>query len=137
MKKVAPLARKWSRSTLLVGHSLGGVLALRLLEDVVRTPVRATVLVASPYASAFKVEPLMHFFDKPIDWPLVRERAGEIIVVHAKDDPLVPYDHALRYREALGAKIVTVRKGGHLTAKTCDPLLKTIGRYLPDAGAHR
>lgn len=126
MKAVLPLAKTLTKTSVIIGHSLGGVLALRLLEKRLAKPIAATILVGSPYASTIKVDPLIRFFEKPVDWWTVTGAAKKFIVLHAKDDPLVPFDHAIRYQESLGADLMLYKKGGHFVQKTASPVLRVI-----------
>ena len=130
LKFMTPFASKWTPRTLLVAHSIGGVLGLRLLERRTKVRLRAAIIVSSPFASTINVKPYVRFFERPIDWWAVRERAEEFTVMHAKDDPLVPYDHVLRYEEALGAKRFLLPNGGHFTGKKFPLLKKTVLEYL-------
>lgn len=130
LKSVAPLAKTWDRRTVVIGHSIGGVVALRALEKIATQRIHGLILVGSPFASTLSVRRYTHFFDEPIDWWTVRNHAHSSAVIHAKDDPLVPYDHALRYQEALGATLTLRKKGGHFTEKKCEPLLRTLKKTL-------
>ncbi|HTK04835.1 MAG TPA: alpha/beta fold hydrolase [Candidatus Eisenbacteria bacterium] len=130
MDAVAPLAKTWTPDTLLVAHSLGTAFSIRLLETKVAVRLRAVVLVSPLFASTINVKPLVKFFARPIDWMAVRDHAREFTVIHAQDDPLVPFDHSLRYAEALGAKAVVRQTGGHFTQKKFPLLMRTIKPYL-------
>ena len=37
----------------------------------------------------------------------------KLMIIHAKDDDVVPYDAAKRFAEEVGAQFVSLRKGGH------------------------
>lgn len=124
------LAARWTPQTVLVAHSLGGAFSLRMLERHAKTKLRAVILVAPLFASPFPAKQVLGFFDKPIDWWTVRERAEEFRILQAKDDPLVPFDHALRYQEALGADLTMFPKGGHFTGKKFPFLLSAVKKYL-------
>jgi len=130
MDAVAPLTKTWTPDTLLVAHSLGAAFSIRLLEKKVKVRLRAAILVSPLFASFINVKPLTKFFGHPIDWISVREHAREFTVIHAKDDPLVPFDHSLRYAEALGSKHVARATGGHFTGKKFPLLMRTIKPYL-------
>ncbi len=130
MGALAPIARTWSPTTLVVAHSLGGAFAVRLLETEVKKRIAGVVLVSPLFTSTIPVEPLVRFFSRPIDWPRIGAMSGGFSVLQATDDPLVPADHAFRYAEALGAELTLIKKGGHLTKKTCPPLLKIIDGLL-------
>lgn len=130
MKAMAPIAAKWTPQTLVIAHSLGGAFAIRLLQFKAKVRVRAVILVSPLFAATINVKPLVSFFGRTIDWWAVRDRAREFVVLQAKDDPLVPYDHSFRYEEALGAERHLLNKGGHFTAKKFPFLLKTVERFL-------
>jgi len=130
LKTVKPLAAKWDEQTLIVAHSLGGVIALRALEKYAQRRVAGVLLISSPFTSLINVKQLVEFFEKPIDWPKVRAMSATFAVLHAKDDPLVPHDHGIRYAEALGADLRILPKGGHLNGKKIPLLLAAIKRHL-------
>lgn len=130
MAAAAPAVRLWTRSTLVVAHSFGGALAVRLLEKEAEHKVAAVVLVAPLFTSTINIEPLVRVFARQIDWRRVRDFGRRFHILQAKDDPLVPYDHAFRYAEALGGELTLLKKGGHFTGKTCPPLMKIIKPLL-------
>ena len=120
------LARNWDKGSLVIGHSVGGAFALRMIEREAKKPIAGLVLVSAPFTATFNVKPYVRFFAQPMDWPHVRGLTRKVSVIHAKDDPLVPYDHAVRYGEALGADVALTAKGGHFVGKTCPPLLRAL-----------
>ena len=130
MKLGSAFAAHWTPRTLVIGHSLGGPFSMRLLQHAAKGKVGGVILISPLYAATLSVKPLLEFFEKPIDWELLRERGGRITVIHAKNDPLVPFDHGLRYAECLGAKMHLFTKGGHLRDKRFPFLLKTVESYL-------
>jgi len=130
LKTVAKEAAGWSDRTVIVAHSLGGVLALRALEILVKRPVRAVITVGTPFAATMSVQTLIDFFGGPVDWSKVRRRAGKFVTIQSKNDPLVPYDHAFRYHEMLGSKVVLTEKDGHFIGKTGPVIAKELARLL-------
>jgi predicted alpha/beta hydrolase family esterase len=130
METFAPIAGRWTPQTVVIAHSLGGALALRLLEFAAQKKVRAVILVSPLFASLMNVRELLEFFDCSIDWKKLRKSSREFVVIQAKDDPLVPFDHALRHQEFLNADLHLLNKGGHFTAKKFPLLLKSVKKYL-------
>jgi uncharacterized protein len=130
-KAVKAGAEKWSPSTVVIGHSIGGVLALRALELCAEKPIRAMITVGSPFTATVSVQAYIDFFDRPIDWDKLRRSAGKFVTIHSKNDPLVPYDHAYRYKEALGSKLVMTEKDGHFIGKSADAVVQELARFLP------
>ena len=67
--------------TVLVGHICGGILALRLLEQL-EEPIAATVLVAPPIREIgiVKFDELNStFLDEPFDYGSIKANAGETV----------------------------------------------------------
>jgi hypothetical protein len=122
----APLVRRWDAQSLVIAHSVGGAFALRLMQSELKTPIGGLLLVSSPFTATLNVKPYVRFFAQPLDWKKIRGLVKNVGIIHAMNDPLVPYDHAVRYGEALGAKPIIIPKGGHFTEKKCLPLMRTL-----------
>lgn len=107
--------------TVLVGHSIGGVNVLRLLEEHDTTaagPFAAAVLVS---AASHEVgyEQLAGFFEGPFDWEQIRAAANRFGVLAAIDDPVNipdPIEHVGELVRGLAATAVVLPTGGHLGA---------------------
>ena len=116
MKIVQTMAKKWDRNTVIIGHSLGGVLAIRALEKS-GVKVKALITVAAPFSSTVAVRQVIAFFNQKINWSALRRQAKRFVTIHSKNDPLVPYDHAYRYQEVLGSKLVFAPQKNHFIGK--------------------
>jgi hypothetical protein len=123
-------AATWGPDTVIVGHSLGGVLALRLIEHVCPRPIRGVVLVSSPFSSIARFDWLVTFFDEPIDWAKLRSMASSFTVLNARNDIVVPFDHSLRYSEQLGARLVLEEKGSHFVGRKAPVVLAEAERMM-------
>jgi len=130
IKAVRAQARTWGEETAIVGHSAGGILTLRLVEHEVAQRIGPVFIVSSPYAATLNVKQYVSFFRETIDWGLLRRKAVSYSVLHAKDDPLVPYDHAMRYAESLGGTFTLLSNGGHLIGKKLPRLAKMLTDVL-------
>jgi predicted alpha/beta hydrolase family esterase len=117
--------------TVLIGHSCGGVLALRLLEQL-EEPIAATVLVAPPIREIgiAKFDELNStFLDGPFDYAKIKANAGEIVYLMADNDPYVPQDQLRELASSLGVVPNVIEDGGHLNAAsgyTTFPALLTL-----------
>lgn len=98
---------------LLVGHSLGGSVLLKLLcEEQLDQPIAGLFLVASPYwgAEDWKVDEYMLQEDFALQLPPVLPT----FFYHSHDDKVVPFEHLARYAQHLPqATIREVNGGGH------------------------
>lgn len=112
--------------TILIGHSLGGSVLLKLLSEQA-PPLRARGLfvVAAP-------------FWRDQDWDVsqfvlrddVARHLPEELPIHfyqSEDDDVVPVKHLARYAEALPqARITRVARGGHVFAEGLPELVRDI-----------
>ena len=117
-KAFAEQVGELSSDMILVGHSMGCGMILRLLEDAA-VSVRASFLVAgwTGILNNPQFDPLIEsFFTADFDWAAVRRGAGRTIMYHGDNDPYVP----LRLGEELALKLQAgfsvIPGGGHLNA---------------------
>ncbi|MEV6337622.1 alpha/beta fold hydrolase [Nocardia vinacea] len=105
--------------TVLVGHSIGGVNVLRMLEqhDVAAAGQFAGVLLVSTAAHEVGYDILAEFFAEPFDWARIRGAAREFRVLAAADDPVNvpdPVEHVGLLVRGLAATAVLTATGSHL-----------------------
>ncbi|MFC9997795.1 RBBP9/YdeN family alpha/beta hydrolase [Nocardia sp. NPDC127526] len=123
----APQPEPWLRAvtaeisdpadTVLVGHSLGGVNLLRLLERHEGAPFAGVVLVAS-MAHEVGYDQLAGFFEGGFDWERIRKAAEQFRVLVAIDDPVLtpdPLEHVRLFAANLEAKAVVTPDGIHFS----------------------
>ncbi|MVU76388.1 alpha/beta fold hydrolase [Nocardia sp. ET3-3] len=106
--------------TVLVGHSIGAVNVLRLLES--HDPeagVFAGAVLVSASAHEVGYDLLASFFEGGFDWPRIRAAAKGFRVLQAIDDPVNapdPLEHVGILVRELGAVATVLPAGGHLGA---------------------
>lgn len=106
-------------NTILIGHSLGGIFTLRVLEKLDH-PVKAAVLVGTPIG----VRPILNYdrdesfsgFD--FDWEKIRKNAGKFYVYQSDNDPYVGLENGKKLAENLGVGLTFVSGAGHFNKKT-------------------
>ena len=110
---------------ILLGHSLGGFIILQYLEaiEMTETP-RAVILVAAPWKVS-RPE-LRRLFIADLDADVLMWKAREFVVVHSKDDELVPFEHGQRLPETLKARLVETTGNGHFMAEQYPVLVDII-----------
>jgi hypothetical protein len=114
----AAIDTKNAADTVLVGHSLGGVNTLRLLQrhDVERKGAFAGVVLVATMAHSVGYDALAGFFEPPFDWTKIRASAGQFRILAAADDPVLapdPMGHVKKFVDELGATTVLKATGGH------------------------
>ncbi|WP_051021447.1 RBBP9/YdeN family alpha/beta hydrolase [Nocardia araoensis] len=108
-----------ARDTVVIGHSLGGVNVLRMLEqhDPDAHGRFAGAVLVSTAAHEVGYAELAEFFEQPFDWDRIRNAANEFRVLSAIDDPVNipdPVEHVGLLVRNLGATAVVLPGGRHL-----------------------
>lgn len=113
------------KDDILVGHSLGAFIVLQYLEAVEMTETpRAVVLIAAPWH--VQKSELQRLFVADLDADVLMWKAREFVVVHSKDDELVPFEHGEKMAKALKAKLIAPEDCGHFMKEEYPILLETI-----------
>ncbi len=114
-----------TENDIIVGHSLGGAAALRMLEAAeARTTPHAMVMIATPWMIAD--EKFRGFFFSELDFEVLMWRAAKFVVIHAQNDPIIPVEHGKRYAATLHAALVTPETGEHFQGTEYPVLLEEI-----------
>ncbi|MFH1089521.1 MAG: alpha/beta fold hydrolase [Candidatus Uhrbacteria bacterium] len=100
---------------ILLGHSLGALLMLQYLQaaEMFETP-RAVILVAAPWKVS-RPE-LRQLFVDELDADVIMWKAREFVVVHSKDDKMVPLEHGKKLAEVLRARFIEREADDHFMA---------------------
>lgn len=110
---------------ILLGHSLGAFIILQYLEAVEMTETpRAVIMVAAPWKVS-KPE-LRQLFLVDLDADVLMWKAREFVVIHSKDDELVPVDHGKKLAAAFKARYIETEKDDHFMGEQYPILLQTI-----------
>lgn len=123
--------------TVLVGHSLGGVNLLRLLQRHEGEPFAGVVLVAA-MAHEVGYDLLALFFEGGFDWERIRNAAKQFRVLVAIDDPVLtpnPLEHVQLFATHLGATSVVTPDGIHFSRlqnrRELDEAVTLVTELLP------
>ncbi len=115
---------------ILVGWSLGGMfLAKYLLEKGTPFTIEQLFLLAAPCGS-FEDDTgndCGSFQFDEAKLPILAKRVKSVKILHSKDDFVVPYEHALKYKEMLSdAELVTFEDKNHFLVEELPELLDLI-----------
>src|SRR3989344_970231 len=95
----------FNKDTVIVGHSLGSVVALKIIEQL-KVPVRKTIIVAGFTENKFIDEPFeVHTFDWKFNVKKIRQNAGKVCTLRDTIDDVVPQFQAENIKKLIGGKI--------------------------------
>ena len=120
---------EFNENTVLLGHSLGSVVALKVLERL-KTPIKKLVLAAGFAEPGF----LDHerVFEPQIktdgfDFRLIKKNAGDIVLLRAKNDTAVPQERSEFIKSKIGGRIVDFQANDdHITGDIEPEVLKAL-----------
>lgn len=125
-----------NEETIFIGHSLGGMFLLKVLERLEK-PVSAAFFVSAPIG----VKPIKYydsdyaFTHFKFDWASIINKAGRFTVYHSDNDPYVSLGNGEELAKKLGVALTFIPKAGHLNAESgwvkFDKLYQDIDEMLP------
>lgn len=106
-----------NRNTVLIGHSLGGIFTLRLLEQL-SAPVRAVYLVGTPVGvgEIKNAETDKLFLNGGFNWKAIKNNSAHFSVYHSDNDPYVSLDNGSTLANHLGVNLNFRAGAGHFNA---------------------
>lgn len=116
LNTLSPHLEMLDGESVLVGHSIGAVFLLSILEKL-NTPIKTAI-----FASGFlhdlgnndfdKIN--RSFYEKDFNWQRIKQNSQEIFIFHGDNDPHVPLSEAENLAEKLDTKVEVIKNGGHL-----------------------
>ena len=130
-----PWMNKISSETILIGHSLGGIFTLKLLE-ILKQPVKLAVLVGTPigvgWIKNFEQDKSFAGFD--FDWEKIKSNSKKFIIYHSDNDPYVSLENGQELAKHLSVNLTFIPNAGHFNAKAgytkFEDLLNKLKKYL-------
>lgn len=108
-----------NENTIFIGHSLGGLFLLRLLEQLPHK-VKAAYFVGAPIG----IRPLLNYdrdsaFSGGFDfkWDELKKKADTFAVFHSDNDPYVCLENGKELANHLGIKLSFIPNAGHFNAQ--------------------
>lgn len=124
-----------NEDTILIGHSLGGIFTLRVLEKLTH-PVKAAFFVGTPIG----VRPILNY-DRDsafsgffFDWGKIKKKAKNFVVFQSDNDPYVGLKNGVELAKHLSVELSFVENAGHFNKKAgylkFNELLTKLEKYL-------
>lgn len=113
----------------LIGWSQGGVfLAKYLSENVTPFSINNLFLLAAPYDYfEIKGEDGGDFYPNISNLASIEQKVGHIVILSSEDDPVVPYEHSVKYSGALPkAELMTFKDKNHFLIEEFPELIEKI-----------
>jgi predicted alpha/beta hydrolase family esterase len=121
--------------TILLGHSVGCMAAMRALDEAAARPVHALVCVAGWWTVDQPWPSIRPWIDAPLDTARVRANAPRVRLIVSDNDPFTS-DHratAARFERELGATTTVVPGGLHFNRPEEPPVLEAISALVAAA----
>ncbi len=105
--------------TILVGHSLGGLFLLRVLEKL-EQPVYAAFFVSAPVG----VKPILYFSSDEkfsgfkFNWEKIKKGAKQFRVYHSDNDPYICLGNGQELAKQLGVDLKFIPNAGHFNTES-------------------
>lgn len=119
---------KFDKNTVVIGHSLGAVVALKALE-LKNCFIKKLVLVGGFVEPKFKDKPrpFANQYNWKFDFKKIKNSAKEIKIIHDVDDPIIPLNQALKIQLKLNGELIKEKAAGaHFTAKKEPVVLENV-----------
>ena len=108
-----------NENSIVVGHSLGPVFLLNILEKLDK-PIKAAFFVSGFIGLLGNPEfdkINKSFVDKGFDWQKIKQNCPKFFVFHSDNDPYVSLEQAEKLAKNLGVDVILVKNAGHFNEK--------------------
>src|SRR3989344_6717840 len=135
LKVLDQFKNKINDETIFIGHSLGGLFLLRVLERLEK-PIFAAFFVSAPVG----IRPI-RFYDSDysfsgfsFDFEKIKKQAKHFVVFHSDNDPYISLGNGKELASNLGVELNFIPNAGHLNAESgyteFNKLLEEIKKLL-------
>lgn len=124
-----------NEETIFIGHSLGGMFLLKVLEQL-KHPVCAAFFVSAPVG----IKPIKYydsdyaFTQFTFDWLTITKKAKTFTAYHSDNDPYIYLGNGKELAKQLGITLTFIPKAGHLNSESgwtkFDKLFEDIMKVL-------
>jgi predicted alpha/beta hydrolase family esterase len=112
--KIKEVAEKFDDEIMLIGHSLGAVAILRLLETLENQErIKAAILICG-FTNNLGIEEIKDFFKNEFDWDKIRKGAEKFVIINSDNDPYMKIEEGKILHEKLGGELIIEHNAGHI-----------------------
>lgn len=105
-----------SKDVILVGHSLGAVSILRLLETFKENEKIKSAILVCGFTRNLRIDAIKDFFRKPFNWEKIKQGAQQFIIINSDNDPYMSPEEGKILYENLGGQRIIEKNMGHINA---------------------
>ncbi|MBI2663303.1 leucine--tRNA ligase [Candidatus Woesearchaeota archaeon] len=123
----------FNENTVLLGHSLGSVVALKVLEKL-NKPIKKLVLAAGFCEPKFKDKkrPFEERFNWKFDFEKIKNNIQSVIILRARNDSAVPAERSDKIKEKIGGIIIDFEaEDDHICGNKEPEVLKNCLNLFP------
>lgn len=116
---------KFDNNTIIVAHSLGSVVAYRILEKL-KSPIHKLVLVAGLIEPRFRDKPrpeAKYLLNWKFDLEKIKKNASEIIILEDEHDIIIPAGESSTIQKALGGLAFVLKANKSHFCASVEPLI--------------
>jgi predicted alpha/beta hydrolase family esterase len=114
LAKIRETKEAFDGETILIGHSLGAVAILRLLESFGdHEKIKAAILVCG-FTNDLGIEEINDFFKSGFDWEKIRNGAKKFVIINSDNDPYMKIEEGKILHEKLGGELIIEHNAGHI-----------------------
>ena len=112
--KIRETSKTFDNETILVGHSLGAIAILRLLETFGDfEKVKAAILVCG-FTNNLGIDEINDFFKNEFDWEKIKGGAENFVIINSDNDPYMKIEEGKILHEKLGGELIIEHNAGHI-----------------------
>jgi predicted alpha/beta hydrolase family esterase len=104
--------------SVLVGHSLGAVAILHLLQSLAEGEKVDTVVLVGAFKDNLNRPELSRLFTKVLDFESICQKARRFVLIHSDNDPYCPLAHAEYLAHELRGELIVIPGEAHFSIST-------------------
>jgi len=134
MRVIGKLVNQTPENIILLAHSLGTTAVLNYLSQSRGKAKLKAIILVSPFVRNIGMDAVSDFIKRDLHWSKISSRAKQFVVIHSRDDLVVPFLEGKYIAHKLKAKFLPVNHFHHFcdvdNIKTAPPILNALKTIL-------